>query len=183
VPRRAVFLDRDGVLVRATVGAGVPHPPAALHELELLPGVVQACHSLRSAGFVLIVVTNQPDIARRTTTAAQVAELNRAVQERVPIDEIMVCPHDDADECPCRKPRPGMLLAASERWDVALDESYLVGDRWRDVEAARAAGCRAVFVDLGYPESLVSEPDATVRNLEEAATWILRQVNTKAVAR
>jgi len=179
----AVFLDRDGVLVRAIVRSGVPRPPAGLHELELLPGVADACQRLRSAGFILIVVTNQPDVARGTMTPAQVEEINGALRERLPLDEIVVCLHDDADACECRKPQPGMLLAAAERWDVDVHASFLVGDRWRDIEAARRAGCCAIFVDLGYAESLRTDPDAVVGDLEEAAAWILRQVTTEAVAR
>ncbi len=181
--RAAVFLDRDGVLVETTVRDGIPRPPSDVRELEILPGVRRACERLRAAGFVLIVVTNQPDVARGTSTAEGVEEIHRALRESVPLDDVVVCLHDDADACDCRKPQPGMLLAAAMRWDVDLGASFLVGDRWRDVEAARRAGCRALFVDRGYAESIASEPDATVRNLEEAAEWILRQTSREAAVR
>jgi D-glycero-D-manno-heptose 1,7-bisphosphate phosphatase len=173
VSRSAVFLDRDGVLVESTVRDGVPQSARSLAQLEILPGVARACERLRAAGFILVVVTNQPDVARGTLTADTVEEMHRALQQRLPLDEIAVCFHDDADGCDCRKPQPGLLLAAAERWRVDLASSFLVGDRWRDVEAAHRAGCRAIFVDRGYAESIASEPDATVRNLEEAAEWIL----------
>ena len=175
--RSAVFLDRDGVLVETTVRDGIPRPVASIAELEVLPGVPAACAELRAAGFLLIVVTNQPDVARGTQTAAVVEELNSELRRALPLDDVFVCPHDDADGCDCRKPQPGMLLAAAERWDIDLEASFLVGDRWRDIEAAHRAGCRAVFVDRGYAEPLVSEPAATVGNLQEAAEWILRQVS------
>jgi D-glycero-D-manno-heptose 1,7-bisphosphate phosphatase len=181
VTRSAVFLDRDGVLVESTVRDGVPQSARSLAELRILPGVAQACERLHAAGFVLIVVTNQPDVARGVLTAEAVEEMHRELHERLPLDDIAVCFHDDADGCDCRKPQPGLLLAAAGRWKVDLATSFLVGDRWRDVEAARRAGCRAIFVDRGYAETIASEPDATVRNLEEAAEWILRLMTREPV--
>jgi D-glycero-D-manno-heptose 1,7-bisphosphate phosphatase len=182
VRRPAVFLDRDGVLVETTVDQGVPRPARSLEELQILPGVERACERLRAAGFVLIVVTNQPDVARGTLTAEAVEEMHRELRQSLPLDEVVACLHDDADGCDCRKPQPGMLLAAADRWGVDLDASFLVGDRWRDIEAARRAGCGAVFVDRGYAEPIASEPDVRVRNLEEAAEWILRLTSGEPVA-
>ena len=179
--RAAVFLDRDGVLVETAVHDGIPRPATSLDELEILPGVQRACERLREAGFVLVVVTNQPDVARGTLSAEVVDEIHRELRQSLPLDDVAVCLHDDADGCDCRKPQPGMLLAAARRWDIDLPGSFLVGDRWRDVEAARRAGCRAIFVDRGYAEPIASDPDATVRNLEEAAEWILRQASRQPV--
>jgi D-glycero-D-manno-heptose 1,7-bisphosphate phosphatase len=173
--RRAVFLDRDGVLVETSVRDGVPRPPTSVHELELLPGVEAACAGLREAGFLLIVVTNQPDVARGTLSREAVDEMHHALSQSLPLDDVAVCMHDDADGCDCRKPRPGMLLSAARRLDIDLATSFLVGDRWRDVEAAHRAGCRAVFVDRGYDEALTVQPDVAVRDLGEAAEWILQQ--------
>jgi D-glycero-D-manno-heptose 1,7-bisphosphate phosphatase len=182
VSRAAVFLDRDGVLLETAMRDGVPRPATSLDEFELLPGVERACKSLREAGFILVVVTNQPDVARGTLNAEIVEEIHRELRQRLPLDDIAVCLHDDADGCDCRKPQPGMLLAAAQRWSIDLRTSFLVGDRWRDVEAARRAGCRPIFVDRGYAEPSASEADVRVRNLEEAAEWILRQVNRKTAA-
>ena len=179
--RAAVFLDRDGVLVESTVRDGIPQSARSLAELQVLPGVAGACERLRAAGFVLIVVTNQPDVARGTLSAEAVEEMHRELRQTLPLDDVAVCFHDDADGCDCRKPQPGMLLAAAERWGVDLATSFLVGDRWRDVEAARRAGCGAIFVDRGYAETIASEPDATVKNLEEAAEWILRLTTREPV--
>ncbi len=169
----AVFLDRDGVLNHAPVRAGRPHPPAALDEVELLPGVAEACRRLAGAGWALVVVTNQPDIARGTTDRARVDELNRAVTDGLPVLDVLVCPHDDADGCACRKPRPGLLLEAAERWGLDLAGSVMVGDRWRDVDAGRAAGVRTVFVDRGYAEALRGRPDHVVADLPAAAELLL----------
>jgi D-glycero-D-manno-heptose 1,7-bisphosphate phosphatase len=173
---RAVFLDRDGVLVETKVVDGVPRPATSVDELELLPGVAEACARLRErGGFLLIVVTNQPDVARGSLSPEAVEAMHLELAQALPLDDIAVCMHDDADGCDCRKPQPGMILAAARRFDVDLAASFLVGDRWRDVEAAHRAGCRAVFVDRGYAEALTVQPDATVRDLGEAAGWILRQ--------
>lgn len=171
--RRAVFLDRDGVLNRATVVGGIPHPPASVAELELLPGVQDACRRLHDAGLLLIVVTNQPDVARGTQTIEAVEALNRELAARLTLDEFRVCPHDDADACDCRKPAPGMLLDAARDHGIELAKSVMVGDRWRDVEAGKRAGCKTVFVSAGYSERPPDAPDLTVRDLGEAVPWIL----------
>ena len=127
------------------------------------------------AGLLLIVVTNQPDVARGTQTKATVEALNRELSSRLPLHEIRVCVHDDADECDCRKPAPGMLLDAAREHGIDLQGSFMVGDRWRDVEAGRRAGCKTVFVDSGYSERSPEAPDLTVRTLGEALPWILER--------
>lgn len=169
--RRAVFLDRDGVINRAHVRSGVPRPSASVEELEILPGVPEALRRLRAAGFALVVVTNQPDIARGSTTRGTVDAIHARMRAELGLDDIRVCPHDDGDACTCRKPKPGLLLQAP-RYDMAA--SAMVGDRWRDVEAGRAAGCGVtILVDHGYDEPVPHEPDARVPSLAEAADWLL----------
>ena len=170
---RAVFLDRDGVINRAPVRDGLPYAPASVADLEILPGVPAALERLKAAGYALVVTTNQPDIARGTTTRETVDAIHARLRATLPLDEIRVCPHDDADQCACRKPRPGLLLKAPV---YAVDRSIMIGDRWRDIEAGRAAGCRAtILVDHGYAEPLTHEPDARVASLLEAADWILKR--------
>jgi D-glycero-D-manno-heptose 1,7-bisphosphate phosphatase len=173
----AVFLDRDGVLNSAIVRDGRPYPPATLEEFSILPGVLDACEALRRAGFVLLVVTNQPDIARGVQDRATVDEFHEILLRTLPIEEVYVCPHDDADGCDCRKPRPGMLLEAARDRDLNLGSSVMVGDRWRDIEAGRRAGCRTVFIDRGYSERAPSDPDAIVNDLVQAAAWITSKVS------
>lgn len=173
-PRRAVFLDRDGVLIRATVREGMPRPPASLAELELLPGVAEACAMLHEAGFLLIVVTNQPDVARGTQRREVVEAINHALRDQLPLDDIRVCYHDDADHCPCRKPEPGLLLQAAHDWSIDLSVSFMIGDRWKDIEAGRRAGCKTIFVDYGYAERKPDRPDHRVSSLIEAVDWILQ---------
>ena len=182
VRRRAVFLDRDGVLNRASVRDGIPRPPETPDDLHVLPGVEEACAALHARGFLLLVVTNQPDVARGTQRLETVEELNGLLADLLPLDEIVVCAHDDTDRCACRKPLPGMLLDAAARWNVDLGESFMVGDRWRDVEAGRRAGCTTVFLDRGYAEPVPEAPDVVVRDLREAVSWILASTGAPAEA-
>jgi transaldolase len=167
-----VFLDRDGVLNRAIVREGRPYPPATLEELEVLPEVPAALARLRAAGFLLVVVTNQPDVARGEQRREVVDATHARLLAELPLDAIEVC-FEDGDDAPRRKPNPGMLLDAARRLGIDLPRSFLVGDRWRDVEAGRRAGCTTLFVDRGYAESLRSAPDHTVADLAEAADRIL----------
>ncbi len=175
--RRAVFLDRDGVLNRAVVRDGRPYPPSAAAEVEVLPGVPEACATLRRAGFALVLVTNQPDVARGTRTRASVEAINALLRDRLGLDEVRACYHDDRDGCACRKPSPGMLLDSARAGGLDLHRSVMVGDRWRDVEAGRRAGCRTVFVDHQYDERRPAGPDLTVRSLAEAVPWILSELS------
>lgn len=168
----AVFLDRDGVLNRAIVRDGKPYPPASAAEAEVTPDAANALARLKAAGYALIVVTNQPDVARGDQTRAAVEAINDKLARSLPIDEFRVCYHDDRDRCACRKPEPGLLLRPPA---YRLAESVMVGDRWRDVEAGRRAGVRAtVLIEHGYRESAGAEPDVRVSTLAEAAEWILR---------
>ncbi len=175
----AVFLDRDGVLNRAEVRNGIPHPPRSLEDFELLAGAVGAVDRLRDAGFAVVIVTNQPDVARGDQRRAVVESMNEVVREVLEPDSIMVCYHDEADGCGCRKPAPGMLLAAAQELGLDLVRSFMVGDRWRDIDAGRRAGCQTVFVDRGYEERQPEAPDEIVSDLTEAVDWILTEVVQK----
>lgn len=177
--RRAVFLDRDGVLNRAVVRDGKPYPPANLDELEILPGVADGMKQLKAAGFVLIVVSNQPDVARGKTPRESVEAINAYLAERLPIDRFIMCYHDSGDNCDCRKPRPGMLLTGGREFRVDLSASFMVGDRWRDVEAGVNAGCRTFFIDYGYDEKRPLSSDFRVSSLQEAASIIFSEINNE----
>ena len=170
---RAVFLDRDGVINRALVRNGRPYAPRALEEFELLPGVVEAAEALREERFRLIVVTNQPDVGAGRQEREVVEAIHASLRRQLPLDAVKVCYHVNADRCACRKPRPGMLLDAAREWDLALSESFIVGDRWCDIAAGRAAGCRAILVRSDYAERQADQPDAIVASLLEASRLIL----------
>jgi transaldolase len=181
--RAAVFLDRDGVLTEAMAVAGVPRPLAPEAGLHLRPGVPAACRQLHGAGLQLICVSNQPDIARGTVSAAAVDALNQDLARQLGLDAVLVCPHDDADLCDCRKPLPGLLLQAARTFDLDLDRSVMVGDRWRDIEAGRAAGCITVFIDNGYDERQPVGPDIIATSLADVVPDILRMTMGTATLR
>ena len=176
--RRAVFLDRDGVINRGVVRDGEPFAPFSLAEFEILPGVPEALHKLRAAGFLLVVCTNQPDVARGQGTRAQVEAIHAALRATLPVDDVRVCYHDDPDECACRKPKPGMLVAAAVEHEVQLARSFMIGDRWRDVGAGRNAGCTTILVNRLH-ESTQAEADVEVADLPAAAEWLLRLGDTR----
>jgi D-glycero-D-manno-heptose 1,7-bisphosphate phosphatase len=171
-PRRAVFLDRDGVLIRTYVRAGVPHPPRDPDTMEILPGVREALDLLAGLGLLWIVVTNQPDVARGTQTRAMVEAINGALAERLSLDGVYTCYHDTGDHCTCRKPRPGLLLQAAGRHGIDLAGSFLVGDRWSDIVAGQAAGCRTFLVLEPYSQPERCRPDFVVADLAAAADRI-----------
>jgi D-glycero-D-manno-heptose 1,7-bisphosphate phosphatase len=169
---RAVFLDRDGVINRAVVRDGRPYAPDTLEELEVMPGVPEALSRLHEAGFRLIVVTNQPDVARGIQTRETVEAMHARLITELVVDEVIACYHD-GDDCDCRKPKPGALLDAARRHGVELEQSFMVGDRWRDIEAGQRAGCRCLFVDHGYHEQQPAGSFVRVPSLAAAAEWII----------
>lgn len=172
---RAVFLDRDGTLNQAFVRDGKSYPPADVDEFRLLPGVSRAAEALKAAGYLLIVVTNQPDVGAGRQQQSAVEAMHAKLQTLLPIDDIRVCYHTDDDGCVCRKPAPGMILSAAAAWRIDLAASYMIGDRWRDVEAGRAGGCRTVFIRNQYNERQPVASDAVVDSLREAADLILSE--------
>lgn len=179
--RSAVFLDRDGVLNAALLDEkGLPIPPRLLSEFCIPPDVPGACAELRAAGFALICVTNQPDIARGSADRAFIDWVNGQVKVTCGLDDVFICPHDDNDRCNCRKPKPGLILQGAEAFNVDLSQSFMVGDRYRDIEAGKAAGLSTVLLDFGYPERTPAQPpDFVTTTFAEAAAWILFQASNE----
>lgn len=181
--KHAVFLDRDGVLNRVVLREGKPYPPESVDSLELVDDALTAARRLKQLDFELIVVTNQPDIARGTQTRVVVDAMHAKLASLLPLDGFYVCDHD-GDGCDCRKPKPGLLLRASRERGLALGESFLIGDRWRDVDAGAAAGVRTIWIDYGYSErGPSSEPFARVTSLTEAVACIERALQEVSFAR
>jgi D-glycero-D-manno-heptose 1,7-bisphosphate phosphatase len=175
--RPAVFLDRDGTLNRQVIRDGLPFSPATVEEFELFPEVPAACAQLAAAGFTLVVATNQPDVGRGLQPLAVVEAMHAKLRQLVPqIARIEVCYAPGRGEMPPdprRKPEPGMLLDAAAAFGLDLQRSWMVGDRWRDVDCGKRAGVRTVFIDFGYAEELRSPADFTVKSFGDAARIIL----------
>lgn len=172
--RPAVFLDRDGVLNLSLVKDGKPYPPNQISEVEILDGVINGINLLREHGFKIVVITNQPDVARGVTSEQNVKKINDYLGNEIGIEHFYTCFHDDKDACECRKPKAGLLRLAAKELKLDLHSSFMVGDRWRDIEAGQAAGCSCYFIDYSYPEKRPSRPFSSVNSLHEAALEIVR---------
>jgi D-glycero-D-manno-heptose 1,7-bisphosphate phosphatase len=173
--RPAVFLDRDGTLNVQVIRDGKPYPPATLDEFRLFDDVPAACRALKAAGFALVVATNQPDVGRGTQPQTVVEAMHARLRQLVPeIEHIEVC-YDPGQGEPSRrrKPEPGMLLDAAATLGLDLTRSWMIGDRWRDIDCGKRAGLRTIFIDFGYAEKANTPPDFTVKNFAGAARIIL----------
>lgn len=182
VRQRAVFLDRDGVINRAVVRNGRPYPPATVEDFDLHEGVAAGCAQLKAADFLLVVITNQPDVGRGGQSREVVEAMHLKMRSELPyLDRIEICFHAGeryGERCDCRKPRPGLILRAAAELKIDLGASYVIGDRWRDVDCARAAGCRAIFIQRGYQESLRGRPHFIVSTFSEAVNAVLRNARS-----
>lgn len=174
---RVVFLDRDGVINRAIIRDGMPYPPASVEQTEIFPDAPEALALLKRLGMRLAVISNQPDVARGTQTRENVEAINAFLAAKLPLDRFEVCFHDDAENCACRKPKPGLIQSAALALDGDPTAGFMVGDRWRDIEAGRAARCRTIWIDRGYNEKSPSGYDYRTTSLLEAAKWIVQQIN------
>lgn len=174
MPSKAIFLDRDGVINFPILRDGKPYPPPKLDELKIYPEVSSFLELMKSKGFYLIVITNQPDVARGDISKFRVEEINKYLLKSLVLDEIKVCYHDDSDNCYCRKPLPGFLISASKSYNLQLENCYMIGDRWKDIYAGLKAGCKTIFIDRNYNEKKPEKYHAKVSNLDEARDYICK---------
>lgn len=144
--KRAVFIERDGILNEVRVGPKNPIQPLTLDEFKPRSAAVEPLQALKASGFVLVVTTNQPGLSRGYQSRRELDLMHTILRRLFPIDDILICPHEEGDHCPCRKPRPGLLVEAAFKWHLDLDHSFVVSDKWQDSEAARAAGCTSLLV-------------------------------------
>ncbi|MEM9138494.1 MAG: HAD-IIIA family hydrolase [Pseudomonadota bacterium] len=171
--KRAVFLDRDGVLTIPVFRDGRSYAPRLLQDFRLYPAAKDAVKRLKKDGFLVVVVTNQPDVTTGILPERTLAEMHRRLKAALPVDgiEVSTATRDAPDRR--RKPEPGMLEDAAGKWDIDLASSYMVGDRASDITCGMRAGCRTVFIDLGYTaEAPPNGQNATVSGLAEAVNWI-----------
>jgi D-glycero-D-manno-heptose 1,7-bisphosphate phosphatase len=172
ITRRAVFLDRDGVINKVIFRDGRPASPRSLEEFVLNDGIRQTIRELRDYGFRIIVVSNQPDLARGEITKGVLDLMTQKMRWELPLDDVYICPHDDHHGCSCRKPKPGMLIQAAEKWKIDLESSFLIGDTRKDIEAGKATGCKTILLDAPYNQNVQS--DFRVKSLSESVDIILR---------
>lgn len=168
---RSIFLDRDGVINIAPIVNGRPTSPHTLKEFRLFEGIAESLGTLKTAGFLLIVVTNQPDLAHGKITRESLDLLHEEMMNKLPLDDLFICPHDDRDNCHCRKPKPGMLLEAARKWNIDLTSSVIIGDRWREVDAGRAVGCKTILIDTVYNQETVA--DYRAKDVQQAVNIVL----------
>ena len=177
--KKAIFLDRDGVINKAIVKNGLPTPPNLLDELKILPGVKESILKLKKLNFVCIVVTNQPDVSRRKINKNTVIKINNFLKKKIKLDDIFVCYHDDKDNCNCRKPKPGLLLQAGKKWNVDFKKSFMIGDRWKDIQAGENVGCKTIYLDYSYKDIKPKNPDFVTDTLLNAVYLIEKLQNKK----
>lgn len=166
--KKALFLDRDGVINKAFIRAGKSYPPSSLEEVSILEGVPEALQLSKKLGFINIVITNQPDIGTGKTTLENVEHINTFLKKELLIDDIYMCPHTDGNQCLCRKPNPGLFIEAQKKWNIDLEESFLIGDRWKDIEAGQRVGCKCFFLDYDYREKKPAPPYTSIASLLDA---------------
>jgi D-glycero-D-manno-heptose 1,7-bisphosphate phosphatase len=164
--KRAIYLDRDGVINEVIFrnGNNKPIAPWKIEEFHLIKDIKKPLQYLRQMGFHLFVVTNQPDITKGIVEFSTVKKMNDIVMDELPIDEIMICPHVDSDNCDCRKPKPGMVLSLAKKWEINLVDSFLIGDNWKDIDSGKAAGCKTILLDKFYNKSVIA--DYRTKNLD-----------------
>ena len=166
--KAAAFLDRDGVLNASIMLNGAPCPPRRVSEVEILPGVREAIDLLIQNDYLPIVITNQPDVSRGSKSISDIKQINEHIGIEIGLTNFYICPHDDDDLCACRKPMPGLIQLAVKELGIDLSKSFLVGDRWRDVQAGQAMNLPSFFIDYSYNESQPNQPFTRVNSLLEA---------------
>ena len=177
--KKSVFLDRDGVINKVYIKGGLPQSPNSLNELKILPGVRESIIKLKKLNFTCLMVTNQPNVSRKKIDKNSVIQMNNFLKNEIALDDIFVCYHDDSDNCNCRKPKPGLLLQAGKKWDVDFKKSFMIGDRWRDIQAGEKVGCKTIFLDYKYNEKKPKKPDFVSDSLLNAAHIIEKLIHEK----
>lgn len=172
--KKALFIDRDGVINKSIIRNGKPYAPINFLEFEMLDGVEEAFYLLKKSEYMSIIVTNQPDIASGKQTLLSLNKLHNYLQEKYSIDLIRVCPHKEEDGCDCRKPKPGMIISASKKLNININFSYMIGDRWTDILCGQRAGCKENFyIDNNYSEKKPDKPFTHVPSLLHCVRKIL----------
>lgn len=142
-----VFIERDGVLNQVRLNGQTQVSPTTLADFKVNEEAAPLLKRLKDAGLLIFVTTNQPGIARGYLSRRELDYMHDQLRRKLPIDDLLLCPHDEADRCPCRRPKPGLIKEARYKWQLNLDRSFVISDKWQDAEAARAAGCTSLLID------------------------------------
>ena len=164
---RCVFLDRDGIINEALAIEGKPYPPNNVREIKIVDGVDELLKYLKSKGFITVVITNQPDVGNRLQDKKIVEKINSYLMDSLLIDDLFSCYHTAKDKCLCRKPKTKLFELAKEKYNIDFSQSWVIGDRWKDVEAGKNIGAKTIFVDYQYREKQPKEPDFTIKQVSE----------------
>lgn len=175
---KAIFLDRDGVINKVVMRKGIVSSPWKLEEFEILPDVKECLEEFEEMGFLNIVFTSQPDVSRGLLKIEDLEEMHKSIMKMLPVDEVKFCPHDDKDNCNCRKPKPGLLLEAAKKWSIDLKNSFVIGDTWKDIGAGKGAGCKTILIRREYNKDFQKDYDFEVNNLKETVE-IIKNLNKK----
>ena len=175
---KAIFWDRDGVLNKVIMRNGKPSSPWCIEEFEILPDVKRCLEKTKEMGFLNIVFTSQPDISRGLLKTEELEKIHRIISETLLVDEIKFCPHDDKDNCECRKPKPGLIVEAVKKWSIDLDKSYVVGDSWKDIKAGKSAGCKTFLLRREYNKDYKEDYDFEINSLKQMVE-IIKNLNNK----
>jgi D-glycero-D-manno-heptose 1,7-bisphosphate phosphatase len=169
--KRAIFIERDGILNELSTETKKPIPPRTLEEFRVKSEAGPALYELKAAGFILIATTNQPGLSCGYQSRRELDRIHDVLRRRLPLDDLMVCPHDESDYCPCRTPRPGLLIEAAFKWQVNLEYSFVVSNKWQDAEAARFVGCTSLLVNSPWVGKV--HPDYLISGLKDVVGKIL----------
>ena len=169
--KKAVFLDRDGVINEVIFRDNVkPIAPWSIEEFKLCDGITEPLRELKNSGYLLFVVSNQPDISKGLIDIQVVQQMNDIIASQFPIKKVVFCPHEDRHNCSCRKPKPGMLIKLAEEFGVDLKRSYMIGDNWKDIVAGEAAGCKTILIKRAYNKTV--NADYSVQSLQKITNII-----------
>jgi D-glycero-D-manno-heptose 1,7-bisphosphate phosphatase len=172
---KSVFFDRDGIINKALVKNNKPYSPLTVKEFKFTDYIKLGCEALERAGFFLFIVTNQPEISRGNLQQNELNLINLLIYQTLPVKEILVCPHSHEDLCSCRKPSAKMISDAANSYNIDLKNSWLIGDRWKDIDCGFKAGCKTIFVDYNYDEILKEKPNFIVSSVSSAINIILEE--------
>ena len=170
--KKAVFLDRDGVVSRAVVINNRPFSIRRASDLQILDEVNEALGIFGKLALIPIIISNQPDVARGLLSQLEHEKIESKIVTLTGISKIYTCTHDEKDNCFCRKPKPGLILKAAEDHDIDITKSYLIGDRWRDMDLAKNVDCRSFFINRNYEEKYPEYFDYETGSILESAKII-----------